>query len=637
MSAIKKIVYVVGVTIFVLLSSYSLAQSRRSQKFLTKALEYYQSYQLDIAEEFAIQSVSSDSTNIEAYKLLADIYNRKNKTDEEIDALQHIVNSGKNSNALAHKLLIKKLMEVGRYTDALLYIREFQHVAPQSDSAWVQSSKKYCLEAESILQNLLDVDIVPLDSSINTDTDEYWPFISADDSILYFTRLIKDENSFPFERIMTSKRTPFDWSKPRALTINADKQINQGTISITAAHDILFFTVCGSPAGKGSCDIFYITKTNQKWSKPQNALSINTASWDAQPAVSVYGDKLFWASNRQGGMGAKDIWYCTVERQSKGNLIFGEPVNAGPGINTAKNDYSPFIHADNQTLYFASDGHVCIGGADMFISRFEHSQWTKAQNLGYPVNSFADDDGLVVMTTAKAAFFSSARERSFNGSKDLYTLKLPSEYKPADTGYLKGFVFDAKTNEKIDAHIELSKLNSNINHSIKSTYCDGYIAILKKGESYAFNIAQKGYMFYSAHFDYTQSTDFHDARIMNIYLNPISSNDYIELENVFFEHDSYVLDEKSKAELNQIILFLTLNKNMKVEIEGHTDNTGSKDYNQVLSEKRAKAICEYLSGTILNSRISYKGYGSEKPVATNSTPQGRSKNRRSEMRILSVD
>jgi outer membrane protein OmpA-like peptidoglycan-associated protein len=144
-------------------------------------------------------------------------------------------------------------------------------------------------------------------------------------------------------------------------------------------------------------------------------------------------------------------------------------------------------------------------------------------------------------------------------------------------------------------------------------------------------------MFYSAHFDYTQSTDFHDARIMNIYLNPISSNDYIELENVFFEHDSYVLDEKSKAELNQIILFLTLNKNMKVEIEGHTDNTGSKDYNQVLSEKRAKAICEYLSGTILNSRISYKGYGSEKPVATNSTPQGRSKNRRSEMRILSVD
>lgn len=608
---------------------------KRSQKQFDKALTSFRNDKLETARTYTLIAIQSDSINVNAYLLLSDIAAELKNADQYQWSLHKVIELMPSKYPQVYKLLGNSYFDDGEYISALKQYRVYRDFKILKDVIYIEEQIRRCQRANTLIEKTRDIEIIHLDSTINTAENEYWPFISADDSILFFTRLITHELPYSFERLFSSDRKNSSWLLAEKLKFGNNNEVNEGTLSMTADGSLFFFTACGRPDGKGSCDIYYMKRVDGQWHSPQNAgRKVNTNLWEAQPAVSSKGEMLFWSSNREGGFGGKDIWLANISNNEDGSLIFSDPVNLGKEVNSAKNDFSPFIHADDKTLYFASDGHYGLGKSDLFISRFTDSIWDVSENLGYPINSISNDNGLVVSPTAHDALFSSDRRGSVENSMDLYSFQLPQEYCPNKMGYVKGFIFDASTNKRLDAAIELTNLNSKKNWQIESDDQTGYIITLESDQNYAFNINKKGYLFYSEHFSVKASMDYREATVYNIYLQPIRVNAKLELKNIFFEFDSSELNETSIAELKQLINFMKQNPTVKIEISGHTDNVGDYEYNQILSEERAKSISLYLEKNSNKSRINYRGYGDQKPVASNEKEEGRAKNRRSELRVI---
>lgn len=631
-----QILFIFGlILVFSILEIHAQKLSKRTQKHFDSAIAAYRSGDAELAENFILKVIQSDTLHVESFLLLADISIELKNISQQQWALEKVLALNPTKYPLAYKLLSVIHFNQGNYQQSLQCVEDYRAFNIKKDSVFVAEMVENCHSARNLMDNKREVEIIHFDSMINSHENEYWPFIAADDSVLYFTRLITNEQRFHFERLFFSKHDGVDWSLAEKLSFDSNSEVNEGTLTMTADSRLVFFTACGRGDGYGSCDIYYMFKSDGEWSQPINAGPIvNTKFWEAQPSVSSHGDYLYWTSNRPGGIGAKDIWMATILENLNGKLKFGEPQNLGKGVNSKLHDYSPFIHADGKTLYFASNGRYSLGDADLYLSRFDGESWSPAINLGYPINSKDQDDGLVVSPTAHVAVFSSNREGAIGRSKDLYHIKLPDDFLPYKTGYVKGFVYDAITKEKLKATIDLANISNLVNRKLVADPIDGYITTLAEKTLYAFNIAKQGYLFYSHHFNLKEPGNFRNAAIFDIYLQPISNDVKVVLNNIFFDHDSFLLKEGSEIELDQVVEFLKLNAKVNVEISGHTDNLGSKEYNLRLSENRAKAIVHYLQQKIDPQRITFKGYGAEMPVAENDTAEGRSKNRRSELRIV---
>jgi outer membrane protein OmpA-like peptidoglycan-associated protein/tetratricopeptide (TPR) repeat protein len=609
--------------------------NNRSEKLIIKAEEAITNGNYAEAEKIVQKAIQIDSTYIKAFLLLSDISDELNKRSQQIEALEKVVSLDSLKYPLAHKLLGNLYFDMGEYQKATLIYKRYQRFNVKSDSSVVTNRIRSSIFAhESILKNNKVLISIP-GKAINTTFQEYWPAIATNDSLLYFTRLLINTNNFPYERIFESRLGTAGWEQAEELSLTGDENVNIGTMCISADGKLLFFTACGLKDGLGSCDIYYSRKADGKWSMPVNAGSVlNTPAWDAQPSVSSDNRHLFFASNRAGGCGGMDIWQCEIDEMKNGSLFFFNPKNLGKRVNTKENDFSPFIHADGSTLYYASEGKYGMGGSDIFISRLKDSIWSEAQNLGYPINSKFNDDGLVVSPTSKIAFFSSNREGTVAGSKDLFQLELPDSFLPEKVGYLAGKVFDGETGKCLEAKLKITSIETKTSKKVTSDVTDGYITTLKAGERYSLHVEKEGYLFYSRHFNLKNPSGFRSAERMDIFLEPVKAGQRFVLPNVFFDFDSDQLKPESDDELKKLIEFLNENPRLTIEISGHTDNVGNSSYNMELSTKRAKAIYNYLITTIDASRLTYTGYGPQMPVSTNDTEEGRALNRRCEIKIL---
>lgn len=637
MQKILAVIFILAIgTLFSCSSIMPGANSKKKEQLFQEGLTAYRSGNFSSAKSHLENAIRIDSTYIEAYLLLSDVAAELQDDDLRLKALEKSIELEPAKYKMAHKYLSDIYVQRGQFSTAATHLTKYLNGYRGIDSLQLHYQLQQIEKSKLLIDNeLKNTDIEVFDTTINTENDEYWPFPSADDSTIYFTRLLQPDSGHPFERLFYSKRTENGWQTAQQLSIGDVQEVNEGTISMTANENLLFFTACGRSDGFGSCDIFYMFKNKGQWFGPVNAgENVNTAFWDAQPSVSATGDLLFWTSNRGGTIGKQDLWYCTIKRNKAGYPEFGEALNAGTGVNTTENDFSPFIHADKQTLYFASTGHYGMGKNDLFVSRLDSGQWGRARNIGYPINSIHDDDGLVVSPTAHLALFSSNRTTSVRQSKDLYHFNIPADAKPNTMGYLKGYVFNSVTHEKINAQVELSKLTTTEKQVIECDKEKGYLTVIEAGYTYALNATMPGFLFYSRHFDYKNPETFSNATIENIFLEPIKLDATVILNNIFFEFDSYEINPKSEAELMKVVEFMTLNSSVKIEVSGHTDTVGNEQYNLQLSEKRAKSIALYLSKHIEASRIEHVGYGAQKPVANNDTEEGRSKNRRSELKII---
>jgi len=470
---------------------------------------------------------------------------------------------------------------------------------------------------------------INLGDGINTNNLEYYPSLTIDGKKMIFTRRVNNDEDF-----YESENINGVWSKATPAKGKLNTTLNEGAQSISQDGQWLIFTGCNYPEGQGSCDLYISFKTKSgSWTEAENIGAIvNTDLWESAPSLSPDKKDLYFSSNRFNGYGGKDIW--VTHRNASGKWTV--PENLGPTINTSGDETCPFIHPDNQTLYFNSNGLPGYGMADLFLTRKSaDNKWTTPLNLGYPINTIDDEGSLIVASDGYTSYYASDRKNK-NSGLDIYSFILPKELSAKKTLWINGNVFDAKSKLGLPSMATLTCLgNANFSTQIQTDEDGNFLITLPVGYEYSLNINRKGYLFYSDHFSLPENTTDSFFKL-NVPLQPIEAGASIVLKNVFFGNNETKLQPESEAELNKIIALLNENPNMKVQISGHTDNVGKKEANQLLSLNRAKSVVNYLIGKgITINRLLPKGFGDTKPVASNDTDEGKSLNRRTEINVVS--
>jgi len=459
--------------------------------------------------------------------------------------------------------------------------------------------------------------------------------LTVDEQQLFFTKRSGQSVSYDEDIYRSVRNADGYWTIPESISPNINTPHNEGTCSISADGRVLIFTSCDNRRGYGSCDLFISEKTGMEWSTPKNLGHIvNSPSWDSQPALSADGNTLYFISDRPGGVGRRDIW---VSRKSPDGE-WGQPVNLGPAINTREDEVSPFIHSNGQTLYFSSVGYPGFGGYDLYKSEKFHGEWSKPENLGYPVNTHEDQVSLFVTASGKKAYYSLDQytEGGYPISR-IYSFDIPEEISVTNKSYyVKGRVTDKENGNPLMSRLELWDIEKDewMSYTFSDSLTGDYYMVLTEGSEYAFYINKKGYMLETRNFTIEKGHEI-DPLVIDFQLARLVEGEHSVLNNIFFDLDSYDLKEKSYTELNRISEFLKSNPDVRIEISGHTDNTGSEEYNLDLSNKRAETVFNYLieKGFTLE-RITFKGYGQSKPAFPNDTEENRSKNRRIEFLVI---
>lgn len=464
---------------------------------------------------------------------------------------------------------------------------------------------------------------------INTADHEYYPSLTVDGKHMVITRRIQQDEDF-----YASDWINGAWTTAQSLPGKINTNFNEGAQNISQDGQWLVFTGCNYPEGMGSCDLYisYLTKSGS-WTEPENLGSrINSEYWESSPSLSPDKRDLYFSSSRPGGFGGKDLWVS--HRQPNGQ--WGEAQNLGPQVNTDGDESCAFIHADNHTLYFNSNGHPGYGITDLFVSRKTgENSWTKPDNLGYPINTIDDEGSLIVAADGVTAYYASDRGKAKGGGMDIYRFNMRPEMQAQATTWVKGRVYNKKTGEGLPSSVQLTEMNSRNPLNQLQTDEDGlYLITLPEGKSYVFNVNRKGFLFYSDHFD-IKAASVDSFLTVDIPLEPIEPGAAIVLKNIFFASNQTTLDPNSQTELNLVIRLMQDNPTLRIMISGHTDNTGNKSDNLKLSLGRAQAVTTYLTSQgIAASRLVAKGFGDSKPVAPNDSEQGKSLNRRTELNVL---
>lgn len=591
------------------------------------------------------EAIEMDSTFFEAYLLSSDIYQETDSIHLQVKALETAVRVRTTKYPKVFYTLGNAYYASGNYQKAIDTYNRYLDEAGTSGTFVNQArlNLEKSSQAVYLVNNPVPFNVKSLGPNINSPDDDYWPSLTVDGQMIIFTRLIGSGNfagpvpDMLQEDFFTSRLIDSAWQQSEPVT-SVNTRDNEGAQSISSDGKLLFFTACGRRDGVGSCDIYFSRNKDGNWSEPRNAgVPVSSGTWESQPSISANGKVLYFVSNRNGGKGGMDIWKCDLLGFSeKGLPVWGPPVNLGDSVNTAGNENSPFIHPDNQTLYFASDHWAGLGGYDIFYCRkVNEFAWTKPRNIGYPINSFRDEQGLVVDASGRNAYYSSDRKGSQR--RDIYTFELHPDAQPVPVTYIKGMVTDAATGEPLCASVELVDLQDTISSSIvESCWEPGqFLVSLPLGREYAFTVAKEGYLFYSENFQLKEKMEYIDPYIIEIKLQKIEPGNAVVLRNVFFKTDSYELLPESMSELDRLTDLLKSNPTIHIALEGHTDNVGSEQYNLNLSESRAQEVHNYLvNNGIQRERISYKGYGFSRPVSENDSPEGRALNRRTEFRII---
>jgi outer membrane protein OmpA-like peptidoglycan-associated protein len=630
-----KIVILPVIIFFLPVFAYAQRQysttDRQAIKYFAQANESLDDNLYDVAITDLQKSIQADPKFVEAHDLLADVLRLEQKYKLAIDEYRTVITLNAEFNRSVYFKLGDIEVSDSQYAEAqehlLKYLTYPNLTTP--NTAYAQKLLKDCDFSINALKHPVPFVPVNLGPEINTADDEYLPTPTADEGELIFTRKINNNEDF-----YKSVKVGGKWQTATYLSdqINTPNY-NEGAQSITQDGKYLFFTGCNRPDGLGRCDIYIARKSGDDWGKPYDLPSpVNTPGWESQPSISADGRTLYFVSNRKGGYGGYDIWKSTVT--DKG---WGEPENLGPNINTAYDEISPFIHADDSTLYFCSNGWPGMGGKDIFVSHLaKDGKWQKPVNLGYPINSSGDENGLSVTATGEYAFFSSNKLDGYGGF-DIYTFKLPENLRPHVVTYVKGTVVDASTKEPLEAAVEIIDLEKNqpVYQDYSSALHGDFLATLNAGKNYGLNISKNGYLFYSANFSLVGIKN-KEPFLISVLLSPIEVGNKVILNNIFFDTNRFDLKPDSRSELQKLIDFLTLNPTIHIEISGHTDDVGNDQNNQALSENRAKAVYQYLiNNGIGAARLVYKGYGKTQPIIPNTSDENRAKNRRTEFKIIS--
>jgi outer membrane protein OmpA-like peptidoglycan-associated protein/Tol biopolymer transport system component len=551
--------------------------------------------------------------------------------------------------------------EIGEYDAAITNLNKFINNR-MANPEMVKKAKEIinsCEFAKESMKNTYSFDPINIGPGINTADPEYFPTITVDGKTILFTRRIKDnrvvgpmkEQEDFFISHLSDKNI---WMKAEPMPQNINTVNNEGAPTIAADGRTLIFVGCPDytgteygtdRTGRGSCDLFITKKIGNRWLNPINLPGeLNTANWETQPSLSADGKTLYFIRGirGQGGSKSSDIYTSTLQEDGK----WSKATRLSDVINTPQEEESVLIHPDGKTLYFASRGHVGMGGSDLFMSRMDdNGNWTKPINLGYPINTKYDENSLMVSPDGEIAFFASNRQGGF-GDLDIYYFVMPEHLRPVKTLYFEGVVYDATNKTPLSGKFQLIDLKTGkeVIRSEADKVTGEFMVSLPLNNEYALNVSYPGYNFFSQNFNMTV-TEGAESFQMDVPLIPINTASPIVLNNVFFDLNKTNLRSESFIELNKLKDFLVQNPSLKIEIAGHTDTRGDVKENQILSEGRAKSVMDYLvSQGIPQNRLTSKGYGESMPVISDAEinklssdkekEKAHQKNRRTEYKIV---
>lgn len=619
--------------------------SKKAIKLYEKAEDFFRNRQFDEGIASLQKSLSADPNFTEAHYRLATTYELFRRYEEAAASYKRVIEIQPDNPRYQGVFLLVARNELmkGNYQDTKKFAEKSIALNPNNDknNQVAQMLVDVCDYSIEGIKKPLDFKPKLLEAPLNQFKVQYFPVLTGDEQTIVFSIRKFEAKREPEDDLYVSYKKEDKWSEPQSISSQINTIDNEGACSISADGKVFVFTYCNNLKLRrsfGACDLYISYKTGDKWSEPENlGPNVNSPAQDTQPALSSDGKTLYFASNRAGSLGSLDIWVAKMDEKGE----WQPAQNLGKNINTTGKEESPFIHANNRYLYFSSDGYpkMSYGGADLYQSEYINQEWTKPTNLGYPVNNHENQVGLFITTDGKRGYYTaeggegSIRDRT----AVLKVFDMPAEIQPKiKSNFVKGYVYDSKTQGKLESKIELFDLTTNTKQSsVTSDPKTGeYLFVLNQGSEYALGITKKDYAYKSITFNYTEGKDI-EALVFNIALDPISKGTVFRLNNIFFATNSYELADKSKAELDELVKFMKENTQVKGEISGHTDNIGNPEANKTLSLARAKSVLDYLvNAGIDKDRLKFQGYGANRPSATNDTEEGRAQNRRIEFEIL---
>jgi outer membrane protein OmpA-like peptidoglycan-associated protein len=597
-----------------------------ASKLLDKAAIALDAQNYDECIQLLQSSIQKDTNYIDSYITLFQVYVKIKQQHNAIAIFEKVMQKD-NEGCIPYFLkYATALASVGEYEKAYTLLNAYQTKTPAYQQQSIQDLISICNFAKLHPADPF-IEVSNVGDSINSSNAEYFPTITVQDSLFVFMR----RDSYKREDFLysTISNNGFSLAKPLSDSLNfADKK---GAPSLSSNLNTLYYAAEYNEMGFGRYDIYMVQKKDTGWSFPTNlGRNINSDFWESAPSISPDGQALFFSSNIPGGYGGIDIYVAYKNKYGD----WGKAYNMGPNINTKGDDQTPFIHADNSTLYFSSNGWPGYGGTDIFVSyKRVDGKWSKPTNLGYPINTFNDEGSIAVASNGKEGYIASDRADS-RGGLDIYKVVLPKNAQANKTFYFKGIITDAKTNKAIPGLVRLADPKDSTRFMLINVDSSGlFVLSVPQFDSLGIQVNSPQHEYASMLLS-KDSLNQMTGTTQYFNLSPIQNKFTKDFKNVFFEINAAQLKVASNIELDALVNYLASSPNATILIEGHTDNTGSELANINLSEKRANAIAQYLIFKgIDKNRIASKGYGSSKPIADNNTVNGRAQNRRSSFTI----
>lgn len=589
-----------------------------------KAANFFEKASSNITDNYDPISRKEEKAPLDVYFRLGQTYHILNEFDKAVEAYDKYAELVKTSEAMSDNMKAEASQDVARH-------------------------KKIVETAKNLISYPRDIQIEALDV-LNSEYPEYAPVLSADEKTIIFTSRRKGstggENNKLLdgsyrEDIYIANKVNGKWEEPRKISNKINTVNHEATIGLSVdGSQLLIYR-----DDEGDGNIYYSKLDGDKWTTPvKMGPTINTKSQETHAVFSADGNTIYFTSDRKGGYGGLDIY--RVRKLPNGEWSLAQ--NLGPTINTKYDDRSPFMHPDGVSLFFSSKGHETMGGFDIFVSTFMDSDlnWTKPENIGYPINTTDDDVFYVTSTDAQRAYYASAKGKENKGGVDLYMITMKKQ--PAAALTIMSGIFslgDSTAAVPEDATITVTdnKTGEVIGVYKPNSKTGKYLFILPPGKDYNVSYEAEGYLFESDNLMIPESTVYAEVE-KPVELAPIKAGEKIILNNIFFEFDSDEITANSRVELAKLERLMKNNPSVKIEISGHTDSKGSDSYNKNLSEKRAKSVVRYLTNRgIESNRMVGVGYGESRPIAINTNEdgsdneEGRAMNRRIELKITESD
>ncbi len=624
-----KIFKMLFVFVLVMGNTMLFAQSdKKVEDLMAEAKKQFSNKNYSATIKTANQVLAANPESKDAHLLLADVYEKMDSTDLEIIHLNKAGELGREWEVVFR--LGEANFKKGDYSEALRYYNIY------SDYKYIPQKKQFLLACKMANCKFAMYSVNNSDQ-VNSGNGDYWPTISADGKKVVFTRNSKGIDKQANEEIYMGLPDSVMWqiARPGNDSIVFD---NEGVQKFGENARVLFFTASNRPDGMGDCDIYFIKFEDGKWGEPLNAGNlVNSVNWEGQPSFSTGNRFLYFSSNKSGGNGKKDIWRAKLTGfLADGQPQWETPENLGSLINTPGDEISPFMYDGKHNFFFASDGHPGMGGMDLFVADADNfGNLSNLKNLGYPINTHYDDDALTLNYICDTTYFSSSRQTE--KGMEIFAFNFDRGLATTPVAYVRVKVKEMVTNKPVQVEVKLeSQPFKTSKFQVQDTDEKGeamFYVMLNR--NYAFTVAEPGYLYTSKFVNQGKANSIGEPEVLEIELQPIEIGAEVQLYNIYFETDSFRILSQSESELQNLVTFLTNNKDLKVEIQGHTDSSGNAENNRVLSEKRAKSVVDYLvKNGIANNRLKSGGYGDKVPIASNDTPEGRMLNRRTTIKIL---